>query len=200
MIPGDDISNKVVLDIGCNSGALTLRLASLHRPKWMLGIDLDGHLIRDAARHAHHQYSLAGGPDDEPGYFPDAMVAIHGITPLPDEWGKDGYLVSSLSEASDLVDRARKHVRWGEDAGGAVLPDTLRFATADVAKDDLSALSGQFDTILALSVTKWIHLHGRDNGIREFFRTVNRLLVPGGAFIVEPQPFDSYLKSKLKVR
>ncbi|KNE59536.1 hypothetical protein AMAG_03803 [Allomyces macrogynus ATCC 38327] len=198
MISNDDIAGKVVLDVGCNSGALTLRLASLHRPKWMLGIDLDGHLIRDAARHAQHEYSLVGGPDDEPGYFPDAMVAIHGSTPLPDGWRKDGYLVSSLSEVPNLVDRARKHVRWECDAVGAVLPGTLRFAAADVAKEDLSALEGKFDTILALSVTKWIHLHGRDNGIRDFFHTVYRLLVPGGTFIVEPQPFDSYLKSKLK--
>ncbi|KAJ3366730.1 hypothetical protein GGF32_003374 [Allomyces javanicus] len=149
MIPSDEIAGKVVLDVGCNSGALTLRLASLHRPKWMLGIDLDGHLIRDAARHAHHEYSLAGGPDDEPNYYPDAMVAIYGPTLLPEGWRKDGYLVPSLSEVPDLVDRARKHVRWSNETSGAVLPDTLRFATVDVAKDDLSALAGKFDTILA---------------------------------------------------
>ena len=62
-----------------------------------------------------------------------------------------------------------------------------------------SALENQlpeFDVILALSLTKWIHLNWGDEGIKRFFRKVYLHLRPGGKFIVEPQPFSSYARKK----
>ena len=46
------------------------------------------------------------------------------------------------------------------------------------------------------SITKWIHLHGGDDGLLEFFRQVYRLLVPGGIFVLEPQEWEGYKKAK----
>ena len=43
-----------------------------------------------------------------------------------------------------------------------------------------------------MSVTKWMHLHGGDDVMREFFQRVKDLLQPGGYFILEPQPWKSY--------
>ena len=54
----------------------------------------------------------------------------------------------------------------------------------------------EYDVILALSLTKWIHLNWGDEGIKRFFRKVYLHLRPGGVFIVEPQPFTSYGKKK----
>ena len=54
----------------------------------------------------------------------------------------------------------------------------------------------EYDVILALSLTKWIHLNWGDDGIKRFFRKVYLHLRPGGSFIVEPQPFSSYGKKK----
>lgn len=57
-----------------------------------------------------------------------------------------------------------------------------------------------FDCITAFSVTKWVHLHGGDAGIRHFFSKVRDLLCPGGLFIVEPQSWKSYKSAASKMR
>lgn len=59
---------------------------------------------------------------------------------------------------------------------------------------------GSFDCITAFSVTKWIHLHSGDDGIRYFFSKVRDLLAPGGRFIVEPQSWKSYKSAACKMK
>lgn len=51
---------------------------------------------------------------------------------------------------------------------------------------------GTYDTILCLSVTKWVHLNRGDAGLHALLQRVYDLLAPGGRFIVEPQPWRSY--------
>lgn len=65
-------------------------------------------------------------------------------------------------------------------------------------QDEASALSQvpQFDVILALSLSKWIHLNWGDAGIKRFFKKVYHHLRPGGKFILEPQPFKCYARKK----
>ncbi len=67
-----------------------------------------------------------------------------------------------------------------------------------VPDSDDAALSQlpEFDIILALSLSKWIHLNWGDAGIKRFFKKVYHHLRPGGRFILEPQPFNSYAKRK----
>lgn len=54
----------------------------------------------------------------------------------------------------------------------------------------------KYHVILALSLTKWIHLNWGDSGIKRMFKRVYASLLPGGMFIMEPQPFSSYEKKK----
>jgi 7SK snRNA methylphosphate capping enzyme len=59
---------------------------------------------------------------------------------------------------------------------------------------------GSIDCLTALSVTKWVHLHRGDQGLRAFFTRVHSLLTPGGIFILEPQPWKSYRAAADKMR
>lgn len=54
----------------------------------------------------------------------------------------------------------------------------------------------QYDTILCMNTSKWIHLAYGDVGIKALFYKVHRSLCPNGIFILEPQPWGSYIKAK----
>ncbi|KAI0225312.1 hypothetical protein L0F63_002497 [Massospora cicadina] len=72
-------------------------------------------------------------------------------------------------------------------------PSNVSFECVDVtAKEACSDMIGQVDTVLALSITKWIHLNGGDDAIKRLFRQITRILTPGGKLVLEPQPWDSY--------
>ncbi|KAJ9085857.1 hypothetical protein DSO57_1009964 [Entomophthora muscae] len=72
-------------------------------------------------------------------------------------------------------------------------PSNASFECVDITtKEACADLLGQIDTVLVLSITKWIHLNGGDEAIKRFFRLIGRILAPGGKLVLEPQPWDSY--------
>jgi len=54
--------------------------------------------------------------------------------------------------------------------------------------------SESFDTIFALSISKWIHLNWGDLGLVDFLKKSHNILCSGGCLIIEIQPFSSYKK------
>ena len=66
---------------------------------------------------------------------------------------------------------------------------------------DLVNVSAEYDTIIAFSVTKWVHLNFGDQGLKRFFQRLYRTLHPGGKLVLEPQPWPSYrIKRRMTVR
>lgn len=168
--------NKRVLDIGCNAGHVTLNIAMHLRPALVEGVDIDPSLIR-RAKYLHATRASLITPSSEgecdANYFPISCTSAFGTLPLINvEDTKLGFPHNVDFRVGDWV-----HERFPQDD------------------------SQMFDVVLALSVTKWIHLNGGkyesylgDGGIRYFFRKVVASLLPGGRFILEPQPFQGYQK------
>ncbi|KAF2763294.1 Bin3-domain-containing protein [Pseudovirgaria hyperparasitica] len=74
--------------------------------------------------------------------------------------------------------------------------DNVFFVAEDwVTSSDHTETAGPFDTILALSLVKWLHLKHGDDGLRNFFDKCARTLAAGGHLVIEPQPWVSYEKA-----
>ncbi len=64
-------------------------------------------------------------------------------------------------------------------------------------RDELVDLQREeYDVIMVLSVTKWLHLHHGDAGLKRAFKRMMRALRPGGRLILEPQGWKSYKSKK----
>ncbi|KAK9890614.1 hypothetical protein WA026_011977 [Henosepilachna vigintioctopunctata] len=161
---------KDILDIGCNIGHVTLSVARDFGAKTVLGIDIDDKLISIARKNIKHYVKSVNSPRaDEP-----RPLAIQ----------RDG-------QSSSFEDYPRSKG----------FPNNVTFKRCNYVLEDDSLLAleqPQFDTILCLSVTKWIHLNWGDNGLKQAFRRMYAQLRPGGRLILEPQNWPSY-KGKKKL-
>ncbi|CAD6192269.1 unnamed protein product [Caenorhabditis auriculariae] len=156
---------KSVLDIGCNVGFLTLSIAREFCPRRILGIDIDEHLIGVARKNIRH--------------YCDQEVALLGKYPA-----------SFATTFGPVSQRKPRDF-------GTKFPDNVWFRKENyVFEQDemIEMVEEEFDVILALSITKWIHLNWGDDGMRRFFKRAFKQLLPGGRLVIEPQPFDSYRK------
>lgn len=54
------------------------------------------------------------------------------------------------------------------------------------------------DVVALFSITKWLHLHNGDAGMRRLFSSLFAFLPPGGVLIVEPQEYANYARAAKK--
>ncbi|CAH1760317.1 11173_t:CDS:2 [Entrophospora sp. SA101] len=166
-----------VLDIGCNTGIR-------YSPKLIVGVDIDKELVGCAMVNKRLTYSLSkptsmststlksDGDDDiiVRDYFLQSIPAMFGLLPV---------------KSFDDIDFNNDQVKF---------PDSVQFRCCDWMEEPHSY--NKYDTILGLSVSKWIHLNRGDKGLQEFFQRIYDNLRIGGRFIFEPQAWKSYRKYK----
>ncbi|XP_072047645.1 7SK snRNA methylphosphate capping enzyme-like [Amphiura filiformis] len=168
-------ADKTCLDIGCNTGHVTLHIAKEYLPQKIVGIDIDGNLIGVARKNIKHclmDKAKESGGDTGGNKFPVSMEKSFG----------------PISKA--LMPAAKS---------GIVFPANVLFRCANFVLSSDALLQSQkpeYDVVLCLSVTKWIHLNWGDAGIKRFFRRIFLALKPGGYFILEPQAWPSYKKKR----
>ncbi|XP_066326723.1 probable RNA methyltransferase At5g51130 [Miscanthus floridulus] len=163
--------NKDCLDIGCNQGLVTIGLAMKFNCRSILGVDIDSGLIETAKwnlRRIMRQDKVA-----------TKNVKAQELSGSPSQ--------SSPGEVASELSNGNRH----QDLFKIVSFRRENFV------ESMDGCSEQYDTILCLSVTKWIHLNWGDDGLVTLFVKIWRLLRPGGVFIMEPQPWSSYKNNRL---
>ncbi|KAF8636044.1 hypothetical protein AX17_003839 [Amanita inopinata Kibby_2008] len=169
VLPKDIFKGTRVLDVGCNEGWVTCEIAQSLGAHKVIGVDIDKSLVSAAWRRRRAVWSLQAPTDGEPDYFPASCEHEFGSLPVP-----------------PAVHRG-KHV----------FPHNLTFRTADWVEEEIVDDKEGYDVVVAFSISKWIHLNGGDDALVRFFRRVHDVLrQPGGTFVLEPQPWDTYAKAK----
>lgn len=166
MIPKELLRDKTILDIGCNSGQVTLSIAKDFEPRKVVGIDIDKELIATAKR------LLSNFCHDH------LMEANHFPKSLPIFFGK----LWAIPWSRQIPDKFPSNVIFMH--GNYVVE----------SEDDLLNVRPMYDCILCLSITKWIHLNWGDRGLKLMFRRIFLNLRPGGVLVLEPQAFSTYYK------
>ncbi|XP_063236696.1 7SK snRNA methylphosphate capping enzyme bin3-like [Bacillus rossius redtenbacheri] len=169
---GDLFKDKDVLDVGCNAGHVTLLVARDHGPRSVVGLDIDAKLVAAARRNARRYVTCAsaGASPSRAGrdrFFPVSMPILYGPVGVPCQ----------------------------SPSPGRGFPHNVTFIQGNyVLEDDalLSVEQPQFDVILCLSITKWLHLNWGDAGLKRAFKRMFAQLRPGGRLVLEPQAWDSY--------
>ncbi|KAF6728908.1 7SK snRNA methylphosphate capping enzyme [Oryzias melastigma] len=235
---------KDVLDLGCNSGHLTLYIAKMLRPARILGLDIDGTTCRSCKprrpdkllnrRKAviKESHTGTGEKHRETERREEHCKAERGQRGTAEAESDNGFChtddvgTQRQDGQTEETERGDCEKHSTDQSVSCSFPVSLRISRGPIAAPPLTekpALQpGQFpanvsfvkanyvlendnllltqrpeyDVILCLSVTKWVHLNWGDSGLKRLFRRVYKHLRPGGVFILEPQPWESYVRRK----
>lgn len=193
LLEADWFRGKRVLDVGCGTGHVTLAIARWFGPTHILGLELDGRLVRAANHNVMHFLSH------------DLVV---------EERGRSLIDTTTTQKDEAKVEEAKVEVQQpfpisfrltrGPLAAPPLLPPSsstfphnVTFVQGDyVAQREVWPGRGQYDIILCLGVAKWVQLQSGDVGVARLFRRAYQSLSPGGLLVLEAQPWSSYSHSK----
>ncbi|KAM9788887.1 7SK snRNA methylphosphate capping enzyme-like [Neosynchiropus ocellatus] len=242
---------KDVLDLGCNSGHLTLYVAKTFRPARILGLDIDSGLVHAARKNIRHYlselqtkesrratHSKDGGKSESNGHecnkSSEPLNSDH-ATEQAELLKTESGPTESLNDTCQSGEKETQNEDTKEPdcckspsdhSASCTFPLSLRISRGPIAAPPLSEMPNvhpgefpsnvsfikanyvlenenllltqrpEYDVILCLSVTKWVHLNWGDSGLKRLFNRAFRHLRPGGKFILEPQPWESYVRRK----
>lgn len=197
--------NKRCLDIGCNEGLITNRIAETRSPAYILGIDIDRYVI-DAANSIlkRVKYDNKNKMNSLVLSSSSSINNSGSVTEQPESKST----TSSFNKTTMFMPRvvaAKKLSKVSDsnkyDINKIPYPENIEFQCTSISQlnNHIHETKQQrFDTILCLSVSKWIHLNEGDVGLLNLFQSFFDLCVAGGRVIFEYQPWKSY-QNKRKV-
>lgn len=98
-----------------------------------------------------------------------------------------------------LIDDANENAKLAADVGAEQVDffqaNVMQPGWFDVEREP--RLEG-IDVVTLFSITKWLHLHNGDAGMRRLFSSLFAFLPPGGVLIVEPQEYANYARAAKK--
>ncbi|KAJ4468896.1 Bicoid-interacting protein 3-domain-containing protein [Lentinula aciculospora] len=195
LLPANTFAGKRVLDIGCNEGRVTCEIAQAWGAHKVVGVDIDDTLIRAAWKRRQLVWSLqkpqslqSDGDDDSMEVDNSSLIRSE---PIEVNHLQSDYFPAALQHSFGLLPIPPSRIR-----GKHVFPHNVSFRTADWTTEEIVEDADGYDVIVGFSISKWIHIHGGDDGLRAFFRRVYSVLKPGGIFILEPQEWYTYKKAK----
>ncbi|KAJ4950720.1 hypothetical protein NE237_027552 [Protea cynaroides] len=174
---------KDCLDIGCNQGLITMSIAKKFSCRSICGVDIDSYLIETANWNLRRSAKM----DNASCKFSNANRS------------KVSEETNALehSGTASLNEGAANLLRDSNPSQEPNIFDVVSFREENFVLSR-QRCSEAYDTILCLSVTKWVHLNWGDDGLITLFAKIWRLLRPGGVFILEAQNWKSY-KSNYQV-
>ncbi|CAN0885629.1 Probable RNA methyltransferase At5g51130 [Linum grandiflorum] len=153
---------KDCLDIGCNSGIMTIHMAKKFNCQSILGIDIDPDRISDAYWHLRKFSREHCGSSS---------------TNVSKEQIREKLNASKQSTESQLGED-KEMEKDATLCKGKNFFDAVSFRQENFV-DNHNSHEKPYDVILCLSVAKWIHLNWGDDGLIKLFSEVWKLLVPG---------------------
>jgi len=173
-------------------GYVTLAIAKEFHPAHILGIDIDDKLVGVARKNIRHYC-------DESvklvGKYPATYTSEHHRSKEFATTGRIRFMEEDAENGDEAVEGEKPTT--SSDKVQSPFPDNVWFLRENYvleADEDLEMVREEYDVILALSITKWVHLNWGDGGVRRFFRRAFQQLLPGGRFILEIQAFETYAK------
>lgn len=197
---------KSVLDIGCNEGVLTLLIVEHFNPKSIEGIDIDYRLIKNAIKNTKQLMrnslcsEIVSNVEKEEktknkSINEDTLLTIEDANKIKSIVNE----LKTLPQSFRLTLSNNNIIKgMNENINGQFkknhINSKISFQQENYVRE-LKTVKSSYDTIVALSVIKWIHLNYGDIGVKIFFFNTYHQLNKGGFLIIEPQQWSSYKKS-----
>lgn len=212
-LDADWFKDKKVLDIGSGTGHMALAIARRFEPTHILGVELDEQLVHAARQNIRHFLSH------------DFVVKERRVTKSVQrndinrkeeeqqekEEVKEDAMLQELQQTLLSLPLSFRVSRGPLCAPPLILsspsstssssssrfPNNVTFIQGNyVTPQEHWPGQGRFDVVMCLGVTKWVQLQSGDAGVIRLFRRAYRSLLPGGLFILEPQPWRRFNHSK----
>ncbi|KAM3857434.1 7SK snRNA methylphosphate capping enzyme-like [Diretmus argenteus] len=210
LLKPDWFTEKEVLDIGCGAGHMTLAIARLFGPAHILGVDRDKSLVHAAKQNIRHFLSHDLVVEERRR---KRRRRREEVTQVKKEVTEEK-MEEEKKEMVEVTEEFHKvlsllpfplsfRVSRGPISAPPLLPPTagfpnnVSFMLGDyVSEQEVWPGRGQYEVVLCLGVTKWVQLQSGDGGVVRLFKRAYQSLSPGGMFILESQPWSSYVRSK----